>query len=344
MPRSVTRSSRIASTCICTVTSSAEVGSSAISRSGLGDQHHRDHDALAHAARDLVRIERGRRAPGRGSARPPASRAPAGAPRRQDAPECTRQRLGDLVADGHHRVQRELRVLQDHRDPLRRGCRRIAGSLAVRRSIPSKASRRAVTRPGRRHQAAGWRGRSSTCPSPTRRRCRAARGRASKHTPRTASTVADARPGSGRAGPRPSRSGVIAALIRPSGRATSRRPSPSRLKPRLTTKMAMPGHRGDPPLVEQVTAGPMAIIAPHSGAGGCAPRPRKPRPAAVRMMPAMSSVDADDQRRDAQRHDVAAARCASGDGALQPHGRDEVASAGSSASRPARRARTAART
>ena len=35
---------------------------------------------------------------------------------------------------------------------------------------------------------------------------------------------------------------------------------------------------------------PEAIIAPHSGSGGWAPRPRKPRPAAVRMMPAMSSV------------------------------------------------------
>ena len=35
---------------------------------------------------------------------------------------------------------------------------------------------------------------------------------------------------------------------------------------------------------------PEAIIAPHSGSGGCAPRPRKPSPAAVRMMPAMSSV------------------------------------------------------
>ena len=35
---------------------------------------------------------------------------------------------------------------------------------------------------------------------------------------------------------------------------------------------------------------PRAIIAPHSGSGGWAPRPIKPRPAAVRMMPAMSSV------------------------------------------------------
>ena len=36
MPRSRTMSSRIASTCICTVTSSAEVGSSAMTMSGEG--------------------------------------------------------------------------------------------------------------------------------------------------------------------------------------------------------------------------------------------------------------------------------------------------------------------
>ena len=41
----------------CTVTSSAEVGSSAIRRSGSADQHHGDHHALAHAAGELVRIE-----------------------------------------------------------------------------------------------------------------------------------------------------------------------------------------------------------------------------------------------------------------------------------------------
>ena len=56
MPRLRTSSSRMASTWVCTVTSSAEVGSSAIRMSGPGDQHHGDHDALAHAAGDLVRI------------------------------------------------------------------------------------------------------------------------------------------------------------------------------------------------------------------------------------------------------------------------------------------------
>jgi hypothetical protein len=35
---------------------------------------------------------------------------------------------------------------------------------------------------------------------------------------------------------------------------------------------------------------PVAIIAPHSASGGRAPSPRKPSPAAVMMIPAMSSV------------------------------------------------------
>src|SRR6185437_731843 len=73
------------------------------------------------------------------------------------------------------------------------------------------------------------------------------------------------------------------------GSSTSRRPSPSRLKARLTTAMAMPGiaatHHWS-----SIYLRPAAIIAPHSGAGGCAPRPRKPRPAAIRMTPAMSRL------------------------------------------------------
>ena len=46
-------SSRI---CACVVTSSAVVGSSAISSVGVVDERHRDHHALAHAARELVRV------------------------------------------------------------------------------------------------------------------------------------------------------------------------------------------------------------------------------------------------------------------------------------------------
>src|SRR5882672_3801842 len=69
----------------------------------------------------------------------------------------------------------------------------------------------------------------------------------------------------------------------------SRSPSPSRLKPRLTMKMARPGMVGTHH-ASRMKRRLVAIIVPHSGAGGCAPRPRKPRPAAVRMMPDMSSV------------------------------------------------------
>ena len=73
------------------------------------------------------------------------------------------------------------------------------------------------------------------------------------------------------------------------GSRTSRRPSPSRLKPRLTTKIAMPGTAGTHHW-SRMFSRPTEIMAPHSGVGGCAPRPRNPRPAAVKMTPAMSRV------------------------------------------------------
>ena len=64
-------------------------------------------------------------------------------------------------------------------------------------------------------------------------------------------------------------------------------------------------------------------MAPHSGSGGCAPRPRKPRPAAVRMMPAMSrvtrTISEERQSGTTWREDDARRR-----GALQLHGGDEV--------------------
>ena len=64
--------------CACTVTSSAVVGSSAISRSGFSDERHRDHRPLPHAAGELVRVLRrparrgGGSRPG-GASRPPGS-------------------------------------------------------------------------------------------------------------------------------------------------------------------------------------------------------------------------------------------------------------------------------
>ena len=56
LPYSSWRRSIRARICAWVVTSSAVVGSSAISRSGSLIERHRDHHALAHAARELVRV------------------------------------------------------------------------------------------------------------------------------------------------------------------------------------------------------------------------------------------------------------------------------------------------
>ena len=53
--------------------------------------------------------------------------------------------------------------------------------------------------------------------------------------------------------------------------------------------MAMPGAAMTQGL-SIMNSRPFEAMAPHSGQGGYAPRPRKPRPAAVRMTPAMLSV------------------------------------------------------
>ena len=88
--------------CAWTVTSSAVVGSSAISRSGFSDERHRDHRPLAHAARELVRVLVARVRRGAGSRRAAASRRPAreppssrpsgapGRPRRSGRRPCSR--------------------------------------------------------------------------------------------------------------------------------------------------------------------------------------------------------------------------------------------------------------
>ncbi|MNF96332.1 hypothetical protein D3C84_791190 [compost metagenome] len=83
----------------------------------VGDHHHGDHDALAHAAADLMRVEV---VDALGIAdvdlfehqqNPVAGFAAAGLVVRQVG-------LGDLIADLDHRVERVLGVLHDHRDAL----------------------------------------------------------------------------------------------------------------------------------------------------------------------------------------------------------------------------------
>ena len=109
-------SSRISSRiCAWVVTSSAVVGSSAIKQLGVVDQRHRDHDALPHAARELMRIvvDAARR-PWNPDLDEPGDCAVARLTRRDVAVQL--DRLDELVADRAHRIERRHRILEDHRD------------------------------------------------------------------------------------------------------------------------------------------------------------------------------------------------------------------------------------
>ena len=101
--------------CACTVTSSAVVGSSAMSSAGRLAMPMAIIDALAHAAGILVRIvararRRLRNADG-------AQHVDGALPdeRRRDVP-MRLDRLADLPADAHHRIERGGGILEDHAD------------------------------------------------------------------------------------------------------------------------------------------------------------------------------------------------------------------------------------
>jgi hypothetical protein len=81
----------------------------------LRRQHHGDHDALSHAARDLVRME-SRHALRVADAHGLQHLQRAARRRRRGTAAVHADRLGDLFADPHHRVQRILRILQHERD------------------------------------------------------------------------------------------------------------------------------------------------------------------------------------------------------------------------------------
>ena len=96
------------------VTSSAVVGSSAISSAGSQRQRHGDHDALAHAARQVVRIVvDALRRRGDPHQLEHFDRARLGGLRRHRG--VGQDRLDDLLADGVDRVERGHRLLEDHR-------------------------------------------------------------------------------------------------------------------------------------------------------------------------------------------------------------------------------------
>ena len=212
---------------------------------GFGGQHHRDHRALAHPARQLVRVgahdargvgdahglERGERPALR--LRAPAAVQP--------------HRLDDLAPDRHDGVQRELRVLHDHRQagaaqPPPRARRRVSKIDPVELEAVGGGGAGRRGQPEQRPPGLGF-------PRP------ALADDAEPLAPELEADAAHDLHGSSarREGhaqvldgeERPRRSGVAGAGARAQrcafGSSTSRNPSPRKLKPSETTKIAMPG-------------------------------------------------------------------------------------------------------
>ena len=144
MPSRCWRSRRSSMIWAWVVTSSAVVASSAISSFGVARDRDRDHHALAHAAGELVGVLlealRARRAGGR--ARISSSARSRAAARRGVA--VGPDRLDDLRADAHRRVERARRVLEDHRDRRTRGAR--ASPARTGRPAPAVEADRATSR------------------------------------------------------------------------------------------------------------------------------------------------------------------------------------------------------
>ena len=148
------------------------------------------------------------------------------------------------------------------------------------------------------------------------------------------------RAGSGRAGPRPRASAAHRPLPR-CGSSSVAQAVAEQVEAEADDEDREARAWSPPTTGRRCTAAGRDHRAPF-GSGGCAPRPRKPRPAAVRMMPAMSKRDADDHRGQAHRHDVAEDD-AEPAGARQPHRVRYSRSCAPSASRRARAAHRAAR-
>src|SRR5215204_5091558 len=73
------------------------------------------------------------------------------------------------------------------------------------------------------------------------------------------------------------------------GSRTSRKPSPRMLKPSTAIKMAMPGPKAVQG-AKLIKPRPVLSIEPQLGSGGCAPSPRKERPASERRAYDIASV------------------------------------------------------
>ena len=240
----------------------------------LARQRDRDHHALAHAAGELVRIvvepARGRRnadeveeldGPPRPLARPRAGYAPSGSRRSARRTDST----------GFSAVIGSWKIIAISRPRTARSC----GSGMPIRSRPCQSTEPPI-RAGEAARGRRWSEASCSCPNRTRRPGQAprpdCRSRSMPSTAidpcRAASRTATTSPRIDSAGSRHRRE--PRSPLRPHQLG---QPSPSRLKPRPVTTIAMPGKIEIHQAVDMKFL-PSAMSTPHSAAGGCAPRPR----------------------------------------------------------------------
>ena len=154
----------------------------------VAGEGHRDHRPLAHPAGQLVRVAAPRASRDADQLEQLAGALPGGLRR---LAEPLLDRLGDLVAHALDRVERVHRALEHDRD--------LAPAVAPQRvlglghEVDAHQLDRCRRRSARSTAGCGRAtGRSSSCRSRTRRRCRAPRrGRAGSDTPSTALTVPD---------------------------------------------------------------------------------------------------------------------------------------------------------
>ena len=157
----------------------------------LGRERHRDHGALQHAARELMRVA----AHHAGRVGDPhlLEHLPAALERLLALDAGELEHLGDLPPDLDRRVQRPPGLLVDHRDRARAQLAQLAA--LQRRARRGRRSRSRRCSPCRCAPDSGRRpARSSTCRSPTRRRARRTRrGRSgTRHRARRGSAAAHA--------------------------------------------------------------------------------------------------------------------------------------------------------
>ena len=183
--------------------------------------------------------------------------------------------LGDLRADGQHRIEAGHRLLEDHRDAM--AAQALHRLLAERRQLLAlEADRARGDAAGLRSgSGAGWRAPSPTCRSPICPRCPASRPRAEveRHAVDGAHhavqrvelrvQVADLEDGAH-------------SRLASRGSSRSRRPSPSRFTASTVMARNAPGIRMVQGAIWKKVR-PWAMMLPQLGTSGGTPAPRKLR-------------------------------------------------------------------